>query len=138
MIRGRISSTFGGPDPWDDVHQISLGGIFTYQPANEWSIFGGPVFQFAAEESADELRIENAELQARVKIRVTVHEADEDGDVHEVTKILNTTIGRALLSAILPRGMEFTHINRTMSKKAISVSTPEPIAAESRIRKPAR
>ena len=61
-----------------------------------------------------------AELQARVKIRVTVHEADEDGDVHEITKILNTTIGRALLSAILPRGMEFTHINRTMSKKAIS------------------
>ena len=61
-----------------------------------------------------------AELQAQVKIRVTVHEADEDGELEEVTKILDTTVGRALLSGILPRGMEFTHINRAMSKKAIS------------------
>jgi DNA-directed RNA polymerase subunit beta' len=61
-----------------------------------------------------------AELQAQVKIRVTVHEANEDGEVEEVTKILDTTVGRALLSGILPNGMEFTHINRPMSKKAIS------------------
>ena len=61
-----------------------------------------------------------AELQAQVKVRVTVHEANEDGDVEEVTKILDTTVGRALLSGILPNGMEFTHINRAMSKKAIS------------------
>src|SRR5210317_2272003 len=61
-----------------------------------------------------------AELQAQVKIRVTVHEANEDGDVEQVTRILDTTVGRALLSGILPNGMEFTHINRPMSKKAIS------------------
>jgi len=61
-----------------------------------------------------------AELQAQVKIRVTVHEANEDGELEEVTKILDTTVGRALLSGILPKGMEFTHINRAMSKKAIS------------------
>jgi DNA-directed RNA polymerase subunit beta' len=61
-----------------------------------------------------------AELQAQVKIRVTVHEATEAGDIEEVTKILDTTIGRALLSGILPKGLEFTHINQTMSKKAIS------------------
>ena len=61
-----------------------------------------------------------AELQAQVRIRVTVHEANEDGELFEVTKILDTTVGRALLSDILPTGMEFTHINRPMSKKAIS------------------
>ncbi|MGB5688763.1 MAG: DNA-directed RNA polymerase subunit beta' [Woeseiaceae bacterium] len=61
-----------------------------------------------------------AELQAQVRVRVTVHEANEDGEVREVTKILDTTVGRALLSGILPKGMEFTHINRAMSKKAIS------------------
>ncbi len=61
-----------------------------------------------------------AELQAQVKVRVTVHEANEDGEVEKVTKILDTTVGRALLSGILPNGMEFTHINRAMSKKAIS------------------
>ena len=61
-----------------------------------------------------------AEIQASVKIRVTVHEADEDGELHEVTKIMDTTIGRALLSTILPKGMEFTLINQAMTKKAIS------------------
>ena len=40
--------------------------------------------------------------------------------MHEVTKIIDTTVGRALLSAILPKGMEFTHINQAMTKKAIS------------------
>jgi DNA-directed RNA polymerase subunit beta' len=55
-----------------------------------------------------------------VKIRVTVHESNDDGDIEEVTRILDTTVGRALLSSILPKGLEFTHINRPMSKKAIS------------------
>jgi DNA-directed RNA polymerase subunit beta' len=61
-----------------------------------------------------------ADMQASVKIRVTVHEADEEGELHEVTKIMDTTIGRALLSTILPKGMEFTLINQAMTKKAIS------------------
>ena len=61
-----------------------------------------------------------AELQAQVRVRVTVHEANEDGEVLEVTKIIDTTVGRALLSDILPKGLEFTHINQAMSKKAIS------------------
>ncbi len=61
-----------------------------------------------------------AELQAKVKIRVTVHEKNEDGESEEVTKILDTTVGRALLSGILPKGLEFTLINRPMAKKAIS------------------
>ena len=61
-----------------------------------------------------------AELQAQVRVRVTVHEANEDGEILEVTKILDTTVGRAMLSDILAKGLEFTHINQAMSKKAIS------------------
>jgi DNA-directed RNA polymerase subunit beta' len=61
-----------------------------------------------------------ADLQARVKIRVTVSEKNEDGETEEVTKIVDTTVGRALLSSILPKGLEFEHINRPMTKKAIS------------------
>ena len=61
-----------------------------------------------------------ADLQANVKVRVTVSEANEDGEVEEVTKIVDTTVGRALLSSILPKGLEFKHINRPMAKKAIS------------------
>jgi len=61
-----------------------------------------------------------AELQAQVKIRVTIHEANEVGESVEVTKLVDTTVGRALLSGILPKGLEFIHINKAMSKKAIS------------------
>ena len=61
-----------------------------------------------------------AELQAQVKIRVTIHESNEVGESVEVTKIVDTTVGRALLSGILPKGIEFVHINRSMTKKAIS------------------
>ena len=61
-----------------------------------------------------------AELQAKVKVRVTIHEANEDGETVEVTRIVDTTVGRALLSDILPKGLEFVHINQTMTKKAIS------------------
>ncbi len=61
-----------------------------------------------------------ADLQARVKIRVTVSEANDDGETEEVTRIVDTTVGRALLSSILPKGLEFEHINRPMAKKAIS------------------
>ncbi len=61
-----------------------------------------------------------AELHARVRVRVTIHEANEDGEPVEVTKIIDTTIGRALLSDILPKGLEFVHINQAMTKKAIS------------------
>jgi len=60
-----------------------------------------------------------ADLQARVRVRVTITEL-EKGEKREVTKIVDTTVGRALLSSILPKGLVFTHINRPMSKKAIS------------------
>ena len=61
-----------------------------------------------------------AELQASVKVRVDVHEHDEQGDLVKKTQLLDTTVGRALLSGILPKGLEFTHVNRNMTKKAIS------------------
>jgi len=61
-----------------------------------------------------------ADLQAQVRIRVTATERNDDDELVEVTKIVDTTVGRALLSDILPTGMEFSHINRAMSKKAIS------------------
>ena len=61
-----------------------------------------------------------AELQAKVKIRVTVHERDDADEIQEVTRTVDTTIGRALLSDILPDGLEFERVNQTMTKKAIS------------------
>src|SRR5690554_3594341 len=44
-----------------------------------------------------------AELQARVKVRVPMHDAD--GETATVTRLVDTTVGRALLSNLLPRGL---------------------------------
>jgi len=62
-----------------------------------------------------------AALQAKVKIRVPTFEADEDGgEPVAIVKIVDTTVGRALLSEILPDGLDYELVNRAMSKKAIS------------------
>ncbi len=60
-----------------------------------------------------------AELQARVRVRVPMHEQDE-GETATSIKLVDTTIGRALLSTLLPDGLSFDLINRDMTKKAIS------------------
>src|SRR6056297_2667813 len=61
-----------------------------------------------------------ADLQARVKVRLTETVADEEGEMITRTRLVDTTVGRALLSEILPRGLSFDQVNRDMNKKAIS------------------
>ncbi|MGB1581191.1 MAG: DNA-directed RNA polymerase subunit beta', partial [Nevskiales bacterium] len=60
------------------------------------------------------------DLQARVKVRLNDVEVDEEGNTTEVRHVVETTVGRALLSDILPKGMPFSVINRELNKKAIS------------------
>ena len=47
-------------------------------------------------------------------------ELDEDGEAQAVHGLVETTVGRALLSEIIPEGLTFDLVNRDMSKKAIS------------------
>ena len=61
-----------------------------------------------------------ADLQALVKIRVPITETDENGETTTVIKVVDTTVGRALLSSILPEGLSFELVNQAMTKKAIS------------------
>ncbi|MBT1451150.1 DNA-directed RNA polymerase subunit beta' [Glaciecola sp. XM2] len=65
-------------------------------------------------------RTDTAELHARVKVRITEYEVDENGDKHEKTSIIDTTVGRAIFSLILPKGLPFEIINQAMGKKQIS------------------
>ncbi len=60
-----------------------------------------------------------ADLQARVKIRVPLSELNEDGEMVRIKRTVDTTIGRALLSEILPHGLSFDLVNCKMTKKAI-------------------
>jgi len=62
------------------------------------------------------------ELHARIKARIRHTSLDADGNVVATVKLVDTTVGRALLSEILPEGMDFSMVNRNMDKKAISGS----------------
>jgi len=60
------------------------------------------------------------DLQAKVRVRLVTHVKDAAGTLQPVTKTVSTTVGRALLSEILPKGLPFELINIDMTKKAIS------------------
>ena len=60
------------------------------------------------------------EMQAAIKVRVTEYVADEDGELQPVTAVHDSTVGRALLFDIAPRGMRYELFNRTLKKKQIS------------------
>jgi DNA-directed RNA polymerase subunit beta' len=62
----------------------------------------------------------NVSLHARVKVRLHTSEIDEDGEIQEKYGLTETTIGRSLLSELLPRGLPFSLVNKNMTKKAIS------------------
>src|SRR5690606_17583836 len=62
----------------------------------------------------------SAHLQARVKVRITETLVDEQGNETTETKVVDTTVGRALLFRIVPKGLPFELVNQPMKKKAIS------------------
>jgi len=55
------------------------------------------------------------ELHAKIKVRVLVEENGE-----KVLRLVDTTVGRTLLSEILPKEMAFDKVNRVLTKKDIS------------------
>ncbi|GAA0859447.1 DNA-directed RNA polymerase subunit beta' [Aliiglaciecola litoralis] len=65
-------------------------------------------------------RTGNAELHARVKVRITEYDVDADGNKTEKVTLTDTTVGRAIFSLILPKGLPFEIINQPMGKKQIS------------------
>jgi DNA-directed RNA polymerase subunit beta' len=60
------------------------------------------------------------ELHALVKVRITETIPDEDGELIQRTSLIDTTVGRALLADLVPRGLPFESVNRAMGKKQIS------------------
>ncbi|MDO8264267.1 MAG: DNA-directed RNA polymerase subunit beta' [Gallionella sp.] len=60
------------------------------------------------------------ELQAKVVVRLKEIHKDEAGQPIEKLVRHETTVGRALLSEVLPAGLPFALINKTLKKKEIS------------------
>jgi DNA-directed RNA polymerase subunit beta' len=61
-----------------------------------------------------------AELHARVTVRIKEVTLDENKNRVETVKRVETTLGRALLSEILPPGLPFSFIDKALKKKEIS------------------
>jgi DNA-directed RNA polymerase subunit beta' len=61
------------------------------------------------------------ELTAKVAVRLTEWNRDKDtGEFVPSTSLVDTTVGRALLSEILPKGLPFSNLNKALKKKEIS------------------
>jgi len=61
-----------------------------------------------------------ASLHASVKARITEYSKDDNGEFQEKKILVDTTIGRVILSSILPEGLPFEIMNTVLKKKAIS------------------
>jgi len=61
-----------------------------------------------------------ADLQAKVRIRLNDSHFDENGELATERVIFDTTIGRSILSEILPKGLPFKLINKSMGKREIT------------------
>ncbi|CAN5659932.1 DNA-directed RNA polymerase subunit beta' [soil metagenome] len=61
------------------------------------------------------------ELTAKVAVRITEYTKNkETGEFTPSTSLVDTTVGRALLSEILPKGLPFSNLNKALKKKEIS------------------
>jgi DNA-directed RNA polymerase subunit beta' len=60
-------------------------------------------------------------LQARIKVRINESVLVEGQKVPR-RRLVETTVGRALLSEVLPEGLSFDIVNQDMTKKAISAT----------------
>ncbi|MEE8428783.1 MAG: DNA-directed RNA polymerase subunit beta', partial [Gammaproteobacteria bacterium] len=60
------------------------------------------------------------DLHASIKVRIDEVVLDDEGEPHEGRRIVQTTVGRALLFDIVPRGLSFDLVNSDMTKKSIS------------------
>ena len=61
-----------------------------------------------------------AELHARIKVRITEHVKNADGEWEPVTTLRDTTVGRAIMWQVCPKGLPYDLIDQPLGKKPIS------------------
>ena len=62
----------------------------------------------------------NVDLHAKVTVRIPIYKEEDTQNFH-LTRV-ETTVGRALLSQVMPTGLPFDLVNCNMDKKAVSHS----------------
>lgn len=62
-----------------------------------------------------------ASLHARVKVRITEYEKDDNGEFVAKTSLKDTTVGRAILWMIVPKGLPFSIVNQALGKSDLKM-----------------
>ncbi|WP_299147779.1 DNA-directed RNA polymerase subunit beta', partial [uncultured Comamonas sp.] len=61
------------------------------------------------------------EITSKIRVRLTEwNKAKDSGEFEPQVNLVETTVGRALLSEILPKGLAFSNLNKALKKKEIS------------------
>ncbi len=66
------------------------------------------------------LEAKAVEIHAKIKLKIKHTLVGEDGDRTDVNKIVDTTVGRAILMKLLPDGLSYDLINIKLTKKNVS------------------
>ena len=118
MSTNNILSPASG-DPIIVPSQDVVLGLY-YMTRDKINVKGEGMYLASPAEAEKAYRTKTAELHARVKVRITETIKDEDGHITTETKMVDTTIGRAMLWQIVPKGLPYSIVNQKLGKKQIS------------------
>ncbi|ELR67025.1 DNA-directed RNA polymerase beta' subunit [Photobacterium marinum] len=119
MSTNNILSPASG-DPIIVPSQDVVLGLY-YMTREKINAKGEGMYLAGPAEAEKAYRTGNAELHARVKVRITEHKVDEQGNLVAETKLVDTTVGRAMLWTIVPKGLPYSLVNtEALGKKQIS------------------
>lgn len=118
MSTNNILSPASG-DPIIVPSQDVVLGLY-YMTRDKINVKGEGMYLAGPAEAEKAYRTKTAELHARVKVRITETVKDEDGNSTTETKMVDTTVGRAMLWQIVPAGLPFSLVNQKLGKKQIS------------------
>ncbi|MCZ4374170.1 MULTISPECIES: DNA-directed RNA polymerase subunit beta' [Vibrio] len=118
MSTNNILSPASG-DPIIVPSQDVVLGLY-YMTREKINAKGEGMYLAGPEEAEKAYRTKSAELHARVKVRITETVVDEDGNSTTETKMVDTTVGRAMLWQIVPSGLPYSIVNQKLGKKQIS------------------
>ncbi|EHR4996275.1 DNA-directed RNA polymerase subunit beta' [Vibrio parahaemolyticus] len=118
MSTNNILSPASG-DPIIVPSQDVVLGLY-YMTREKINVKGEGMYLSGPAEAEKAYRTKTAELHARVKVRITETVVDEDGNSTTETKMVDTTVGRAMLWQIVPAGLPYSIVNQKLGKKQIS------------------
>ncbi|EEZ42058.1 DNA-directed RNA polymerase subunit beta' [Photobacterium damselae] len=119
MSTNNILSPASG-DPIIVPSQDVVLGLY-YMTRDMINAKGEGMYLAGSAEAEKAYRTGSAALHARVKVRITEYKKDEQGNLTPETKLVDTTVGRAMLWTIVPKGLPYSLVNtEALGKKQIS------------------